>query len=95
MDELEEFSREYKKRLDVAGDEKVIPEDLALEVYKENSLSPMNRQLVRSFFFFLKLDLSVGEGIISRSREAAESSRGLASIQGDAYDSKLRGGNKL
>lgn len=32
MDELEEFSREYKKRLDVAGDEKVIPEDLALEV---------------------------------------------------------------
>lgn len=52
MDELEEFSREYKKRLDVAGDEKVIPEDLALEVYKENSLSPMNRQLVRSFFSF-------------------------------------------
>ncbi|KAF8096339.1 hypothetical protein N665_0312s0026 [Sinapis alba] len=32
MDELEEFSREYKKRLDVAGDAKVVPEDLALEV---------------------------------------------------------------
>ncbi|KAL0731382.1 hypothetical protein Bca4012_027476 [Brassica carinata] len=32
MDELEEFSREYKKRLDVAGDEKLVPEDLALEV---------------------------------------------------------------
>ncbi|RID74755.1 hypothetical protein BRARA_B01841 [Brassica rapa] len=32
MDELEEFSREYKKRLDDAGDAKVVPEDLALEV---------------------------------------------------------------
>ncbi|KAJ0242811.1 Uncharacterized protein family UPF0090 [Hirschfeldia incana] len=32
MDELEEFSREYKKRLDVAGDAKEVPEDLALEV---------------------------------------------------------------
>ncbi|AEE34894.1 unnamed protein product [Arabidopsis thaliana] len=32
MDELEEFSREFKKRLDDAGAEKVIPEDLALEV---------------------------------------------------------------
>ncbi|KAL0682938.1 hypothetical protein Bca4012_049786 [Brassica carinata] len=32
MDELEEFSREYKKRLDDAGDAQVVPEDLALEV---------------------------------------------------------------
>ncbi|CAE5963529.1 unnamed protein product [Arabidopsis arenosa] len=32
MDKLEEFSREFKKRLDDAGAEKVIPEDLALEV---------------------------------------------------------------
>jgi len=34
MDELEEFSREFKKRLDDAGAEKVIPEDLALEVQR-------------------------------------------------------------
>ncbi|CAH8327121.1 unnamed protein product [Eruca vesicaria subsp. sativa] len=32
MDELEEFSREYKRRLDEAGEAKAIPEDLALEV---------------------------------------------------------------
>ncbi|CAA7053639.1 unnamed protein product [Microthlaspi erraticum] len=32
MDELEEFSREFKKRLDDAGAAKLLPEDLALEV---------------------------------------------------------------
>ncbi|XP_010415553.1 PREDICTED: uncharacterized protein LOC104701546 [Camelina sativa] len=32
MDELEEFSREFKKRLDDAGAANVVPEDLALEV---------------------------------------------------------------
>lgn len=32
MDEMEEFSREYKKRLDEAGALGKIPEDLALEV---------------------------------------------------------------
>lgn len=36
MDELEEFSREFKKRLDDAGDAKLVPEDLALEVQKES-----------------------------------------------------------
>jgi hypothetical protein len=59
MDELEEFSREFKKRLDDAGAEKVIPEDLALEVKK--SLSPVNQlslgsvllqNFVSVFFFF-------------------------------------------
>lgn len=35
------------------------------------------------------------EGVIPRSREAAESPRGLAPIQGDANDSKLCRGNKL
>ncbi|XP_010511944.2 PREDICTED: uncharacterized protein LOC104787976 [Camelina sativa] len=32
MDELEEFSREFKRRLDDAGASKLVPEDLALEV---------------------------------------------------------------
>ncbi|EOA33832.1 hypothetical protein CARUB_v10021312mg [Capsella rubella] len=32
MDELEEFSREFKRRLDDAGNAKEVPEDLALEV---------------------------------------------------------------
>ncbi|KAG7586385.1 Ribosome maturation factor RimP N-terminal [Arabidopsis thaliana x Arabidopsis arenosa] len=32
MDKLEEFSREFKKRLDDAGAAKLVPEDLALEV---------------------------------------------------------------
>lgn len=37
MDELEEFSRGFKKRLDDAGAAKVVPEDLALEVKKSLS----------------------------------------------------------
>ncbi|KAL1218487.1 hypothetical protein V5N11_001655 [Cardamine amara subsp. amara] len=32
IDEIEEFSREFKKRLDDAGATKLVPEDLALEV---------------------------------------------------------------
>lgn len=37
MDELEKFSRGFKKRLDDAGAAKVVPEDLALEVKKSLS----------------------------------------------------------
>lgn len=35
IDEIEEFSREFKKRLDEAGATKVVPDDLALEVKKK------------------------------------------------------------
>lgn len=88
MDELEEFSREFKRRLDDAGGAKVVPEDLALEVQKESF--PMNQQSARVILFLnLFLCWFYCEGIISRSREAAESSRGFATIQGYAVDSKL------
>lgn len=38
MDEMEEFSRQYKKRLDEAGALGKIPEDLAIEVTVETML---------------------------------------------------------
>lgn len=46
MDELEEFSRELKKRLDDAGAAKVVPEDLALEV---KTVFPLIKQMLGSF----------------------------------------------
>ncbi|VVA94571.1 unnamed protein product [Arabis nemorensis] len=71
LDELEEFSREFKKRLDDAGAAKVVPEDLALEVS-----SPGAERLLRvpeDLQRFKEMPMTVSYEEETNSRKAVKS----------------------